>query len=477
MKIFCKFLLALLFLLKNAHPTYAQEVYINLPTSFIFNRSEFTTVQNVMNTQRNTSWRFSDRDPSIRSNSGNFFSHTSLNSVFLPTSVLQWQLASIGGKIPIFSNYDILPGYQWFTSSNQVWYRPYFFSYYNAGNVDFSFRIPSSQIQANAFYAGTYKLQVTQDYGPSWFFSGFTPENFNVLISVPEDIRWLTSSNTKYVIVNSLNQFRSSGSSLQINLDPMEVGHTLPFNLFAKSDKKEVLFKSLNGKDRKINVSVVKLGSTNSKLNTLPLEKNWKNHSTAGEFTVEPGNRSNLNLQLSITSEDFKNYFFEAGTYTFQVDLEARSTNGSKDSDQEIDVTIVVPILSEITIPGGNNEVNFNFNTMQHYNEGQSKSIPNQLRVSNNENYELYVKSNSNYFNSNGIQSNINASILEIGIEGNSQKVTLSTNSQKLMSNGAPAIDKNLNINYTISPNAAQSLIPKEKKTYSINVVYSFTAL
>jgi hypothetical protein len=469
MKIFCKFLLALFFLLEGAHTAYAQ-VNINLPTTSIFNRSEFTTVQNVM--YANSNGKFSNTDPSIKSSSVNFFSHTSLNSVFLPTSVLQWQLAGIGGEIPTFSNKDILPGYQSFTSSNQPWYNPHPSSRYRAGNVAFSFRIPSSEIQANAFYAGNYKIEVTQNYSQD-----FTPENFNIFISVPEDIRWLTSSNTKYVTVNSLNQFRSSGSQFQINLDPIEVGHTLPFNLFAKSDKKEVQFKSLNGKDRKFNVSVVKLGGTNSKLNTLPLGISWKNHSTSGGFTVEPGNRSNLNLQLSIMGEDFKNFFFEAGTYTFQVDLEARSTNGSKDLDQEIDVTIVVPILSEITIPGGNNEVNFNFNTMQHYNEGQSKSIPNQLRVSNNENYELYVKSNSNYFNSNGIQSNINASILEISIEGNSQKVTLSTNSQKLMSNGAPAIDKNLNINYTISPNAAQSLIPKEKKTYSINVVYSFTAL
>ena len=38
-------------------------------------------------------------------------------------------------------------------------------------------------------------------------------------------------------------------------------------------------------------------------------------------------------------------------------------------------------------------------------------------------------------------------------------------------------IDKNLNLNYSISAISAQSLIPKEKKSYSINVIYSFTAL
>jgi len=470
MKIFYKFLLALLFLLENSNTAYAQDVYVILPVSSIFNRSEVTSVQNVMNAKSNQ--KFSKTDPSIKSNSVNFFSHTSLNSVILPSSVLQWQLASIAGEIPTFDKKDNLPGYQIFTSSNQPWYQPHPSSRYNSGNVAFSFRIPSSEIQTNAFSAGTYTMNVTQNNSQD-----FTPENFNVIISVPEGISWLTSSNTKNVTVNSLNQFRSTGSQFQINLDPMEIGHTLPFNLFAKSNLNEVQFQPLNGNVRKLDVSMVKLGGTNSAINTLPLGTPWKNYSTVGGFTVAPGNRSNLNLQLSITSEDFKNYFFEAGTYTLKINLEGRKANGSIVSGQNIDVIIVVPILSEITIPAGNNEVNFNFNTTQLYNDGQSKNIPNQLRVSNNQNYELYIKSNSNYFNSSGIQSNINASILEIGVEGNSQKVTLSTTSKKLIGNGTPALDKNLNINYTISPSAARSLIPKEKKTYSINVFYSFTAL
>lgn len=465
MKIFCKFLLALLLLLEGAHTAYAQ-VNITLPTSSIFDRTDFTTVvQNVMNAANNG--KFPKRDLMIRSNSGDFFSHTSLSSVILPASVLQWQLASIGGEPAPINNGDRLPAYQSFTTSDQAWYKPSNPSFYKRGNVVFSFRIPSSQIQAYAFCAGDYTINVTQDY------QNFTPANFDVLISVPEYILWRTSSNTKNVTVNSLDQFRSSG--FQINLDPMEVGHTLPFKLYAQSN--EVQFQPLNGNIRKLNVSLVKLGDTNSKLNTLPLTTTFEDYSTAGGFIVAAGNRSTLNLQLSISSEDFKNYFFEAGTYTFQVNLEARSTNGSKFSAPTIEVTMVVPALSEITIPGGNNEVNFNFNTAQYYNEGQSKSIPNPLRVSKNENYELYVKSNSDYFNSNGSPSSINASILEIGIEGSSQKVALSTTAQKLIGNGTPEIDKNLNVNYTISQTAAQSLIPKEKKTYSINVFYSFTAL
>ena len=114
---------------------------------------------------------------------------------------------------------------------------------------------------------------------------------------------------------------------------------------------------------------------------------------------------------------------------------------------------------------------------MQQYNEGQSKTIPNQLRVSNNEKYELYVKSAANYFNSNGVQSTLNSSILQISVEGNTQKQTLTTTPKKLIDKGNPAIDKNLNVIYTISPESAQSLVQQQKKTYGINIIYSFTAL
>lgn len=474
MKIVFPFFLALFFLIIGIDTIYAQDVYINIPASSIFNRSEFTTVQNVMNTNRNNSWKFGGVDPRIRSISGDFFTHATIANTSLPSTFLQWQLANIGGKIPTFNLGDVLPGYQWFSSSYQAWYKPGLFSSFNAGNIAFRFRIPANEIETNVYYAGLYKMQISQDYGSSFLYSGFTPENFNIYISVPEEIKWLSVSDSKYVIVNSLNQFK--GSQFVINIDPMEIGHTVDFNLLAQSDKKEVQFKSLNGKDRKFDISVVRLGSNNPKINTLTLDKTWKNQTSGGGFKVQRGNRANLELQLSILNEDFKNYFFEAGTYTFQVNLDAKATTGSTHSEKQIDITLVVPVLSEITVPSGNSEVNFTFNTMQHYNEGQSQSVPNQIRVSNNENYELYVKSSANYFNSNGIQSDINASILEIGVQDN-EKITLSTKSQKLMRNGTPVIDKNINIIYTISPTAAQSLIIKEKKTYGINVIYSFTAL
>lgn len=477
MKTNSTFLWALLFIVGTVYTTFAQDVYINIPTSSLFNRSEIIAVHNVMNTQGNKSWRVSGVNPQVRSNSGDFFKHVQLPNTSLPTSVLQWQLASIGGEVPPFKNSDVLPGYKWFISSYQTWYQPNGTARGNSGAVAFRFKVPSAAMESNAFLAGNYKIQVEQDYGRSgWYAIEFSPETFNTYLTVSEDIKWMSGANAHYLPITSLSQFRTSGTIAQ-TLGTVELAHTVDFNLFAKSDKKEVQFKSLNGNDRKFDVAVVHLGGNTPKLLTAPIDKNYKNYSTNGGFKVGPGNRTNFELQLSIAAADFKTYFFEAGTYTFQLKLEAKSSNGYTKAEKDIDVTVMVPFLSEIAVPGGTTAVNFTFNTVQSYNEGQSRTVPNQILISNNQNYELYVKSASNYFTSNGIQSDVPTEVLEIGIEGHPQMIALSTTSQKIISNAIPSLDKILNIKYKISALSAQSLILKQKKSYTTNVVYSFTAL
>lgn len=478
-----KFIFAFLFLLGDIFIVSAQDVYIQLPTNNLFNRSEYIRVESIMSTQGNKSWRaLPGKNPHIRSTSGDYFKHTSKSNTLLPSSVLHWRLANIGGEHPPFHSRDDWPGYKWFNSSFQTWYQPYSSAgRYNSGDVEFTFMIPPSEMANNAFHAGKYKIDIQQDYGRSgWYAIEFSPENFNLYIDISEAIEWLLRPGDKLFEITSLHQFRPTNSQILISLGPIEVGHTIDFNLYAKANDRNIKFKSSsrnNRSNRQIDVGVVKLGSNNPKIEISPLTSNWKNHSTNGDFTVEPGNRTSFELQLSISNEDFKTHFFEAGTYSFELEVGARGTEHSKKSEKDMDVTIVVPALSEISLPGGNTEVNFVFNNMIQYNEGQSKTIPNQIRVSNNENYELYVKSSTNYFSSNGLQTDLNASILEVGVEGNSENVTLSKNSQKIIKNGIPAIDESLNITYTISPSAAQTLIPKEKKSYDISVIYSFTAL
>lgn len=478
MKILKRYCFLFICLLLSTSSFYAQDVYISIPLNSIFNRTEHTIVQTIMNTQGHSNWRAGGVNPYIRSNSGDHFTHTTLPNTFLPTSILQWRLANIGGELPPFRYNDVWPGYKWFNSSYQTWYQPTPLSSYNPGNIAFTFRIPTSEIQQNAFYAGSYKIQVSQDYGRSgWYVIEFSPETFNTFVTIPEGLAWISGTSSKFVDIANLNQFKSANSQFFINLESMAVGNTVDFNLFSKIDKKEIRFKALNGNDRRFDSSILKLGGNHPKIATLPLDNVYKNNSAASNFKVIAGNRTNFDLQLSMSNQDFKTHFFEAGLYTFKLKLDLRSANNSKNAEKEIDVALQVQPLSEITMGGGNTQTTFNFNTVQQYNQGQSIVIPNQIEISNNDNFELYVKSYTNYFSSNGTQSNINASILEINVEGYTPKIALSTIPQKIISSTLPVLEKKLNINYSISAESAQTLISKEKKAYTINVIYSFTTL
>lgn len=482
MKTYLRFFIVFIGMVVLPFSLKAQDVIIEVPATNIFNRTELNTVKNVLNTGSNKRWRiglFAPIDPTIRSTSGLNFQHTTITTAFMPTSILTWRLHSIGGESPKFHNQDNWPDFKWFTPNNQTWYEPKdtgSSSKYTPGNVVFNFRIPSDKYTSNVFRAGNYTLGVTHNYDSSGlYFIEFTPNNFQVILIIPAAIQWLSSTPTRYIEISNLDDYRSTSDRVLGNLGLSEIGNTLNFNLHAKAASSLIQFTSSSNAQESRNISTIRLGSASQKLKTLPLSSTLQNYS-ASNFVVETGNRNNFTLDLSVSATDFKAYFYQAGTYKFQLNLETKSTDNTISALQNTDVILKVLPLSEITIPNSGNAVNFEFNTNAHYQQGLSKVIPNQLKISNNETFELYVKSDATFFKKGGIQTDINSNILEIGIDG-STTVALSPTPQKIISANAPVLDQELNIKYTIPPTAAQSLVGREKTTYSINVIYSFTAL
>lgn len=454
----------------------AQDVYLTVPESNIFNRIEFTSVPTtVMNTNR-TNWDYiffglAPTDPTFTSTSGASFTHTS-SSITLPSSVLLWQLESMGGRLPSTGILGNLPAFQSFRTSPTKWFEPpssVAGGGFSRGNINFTFKIPAVQFTSNAFQAGNYSMNISQNY------NDFTPRNFKTIIVVPSSVRWVTTSLTKYIEISSLNDYRNTGTKV-FSLDNMEIAHTVDFNFFAKAASANVQFTSSKGVPGTRNIASIKLGSQGSALTTKALTASFQNFSPA-IFSVVAGNRSSLIPELSVSSEDFKNNFFEAGTYTFELNFNAASTDNSINSFQNTAIQLKVFPRSEINIPSSARNVNFNFNTAAHYTNGQSQMIPNQIVLSNNESFELYVKSDENYFKKGGLQTNINSNILQIGVDGSSVDSPLSKTPQKILFNGTPVLDRGLGIRYTIAPAGAQSLIGKDNATYSINVYYSFTAI
>ncbi len=458
--------------------TKAQDVYLSVPENNIFNRSEFTSVPTrVMANTNRTNWDyvffgFAPVDPTFTSVSGPTFTHSSSSST-LPSSTLLWQLESMGGQLPATGFSGYLPGFQSFSTSAVKWFEPpgsiIFGGGFNRGNINFTFKIPAAQFTANAYRAGNYSMDIIQNY------NDFTPRNFKTILVIPQSIRWFTTSLTKYIEISSLNDYRITGTRV-FGLENAEIAHTVDFNLWAKAAATNIQFTSSKGVPGSRNIGTIKLGSNGSTLTTKALSADFQNFSAAN-FSVVAGNRNSLLPELYVSADDFKNLFFEAGTYTFELNFNARSTDNSINSLQNTAVQLKVLPLSEITIPSSGRNVNFNFNTAAQYNNGQSQMIPNQITVSNNESFELYVKSDENYFKKGGLQTNINSNILQIGVDGSSVNAPLSKTPQKILFNGTPVLDRGLNVRYTIPPAGSQSLVGKENTTYSINVYYSFTAI
>lgn len=456
----------------------AQDVYLSIPENNILNRVEFTSVPTrVMTNANRTNWDYAFLGllpiaPTFTSVSGAAFTHSSSSST-LPGSTLLWQLESMGGQLPSAGYSGSLPGFQSFSTSPVKWYEPpssiFFGGGFNRGNINFTFKIPAAQFTANAFRAGNYSMDITQNY------NDFTPINFKTILVIPQTIRWLTSSLTKYVEVSSLNDYRTTNTKVW-DLGNTEIANTVDFNFWAKAAATNIQFTSSKGVPGTRNIAAVKLGSNGPALTTKALSADFQNFSAAN-FTVAAGNRNSFIPQLYVSADDFKNLFFEAGTYTFDLNFNAKSTDNSINNLQNTAVQLKVLPLSEITIPSSGRNVNFNFNTAEHYTNGQSQTIPNQIILSNNESFELYVKSDENYFKKAGLQTDINSNILQIGINGSPVTVPLSKTPQKILLNGTPVLDRGLNVTYTIPPARAQSLVGKENTTYSINIYYSFTAI
>lgn len=456
----------------------AQDVYLSIPENNIFNRSEFTSVPTrVMVNANRTSWDYTffglaPVAPTFTSVSGLNFTQPS-SSFTLPSSTLLWQLESMGGQMPATGSSGSLPGFQSFSTSAVKWFEPsgsiFFAGGFNRGNINFTFKIPAAQFASNAYRAGNYSMDITQNY------NDFTPRNFKTILVIPSSIRWNTSSLTKYIEISSLNDYRITGTRV-LNSENAEIANTVDFNLWAKAASTTIQFTSSKGVPGTRNISSIKLGSNGSTLTTKPLSADFQNFSAAN-FSVVAGNRSTFSPELYVSAEDFKNLFFEAGTYTFELNFNARSTDNAINSLQNSSVQLKVLPLSEITIPSSGRNVNFNFNTAAQYNNGQSQVIPNQIILSNNESFEVYVKSDENYFKKGGLQTDIISNILQIGVDGSSVNVPLSKTPQKILLNGTPVLDRGLNVRYTIPAAGAQSLVGKENTTYSINVYYSFTAI
>lgn len=469
-----KYIFLWVFLLYAAgfQPLIAQDVHIPVPPDVIVHRKEYALQKRVMNTQGNTT--FSNVKPAIRARTEAVYAQP-FGTYTLPSDVLHWQLASIGGRGNPLPGHGVWPVYKWFTNSYQTWYEPGFMTWFPAGDVLFTFKMPAQVFGSNAFQAGRYSMQVIQNYGAS---SGarkyFTPETMNIVLEVPALITWISAHPGVHASVQSLDQYRS-GDGFTIDLGKREFAHTVEASLWASALSDYVEFTSSKGVVQSKNFPAIHIGGGSENLISQPLSTTPRELTTPMKgLEVLSGNRRTLSLAAAISDADFKKHFFEAGTYRFMVRLEAQNAANSVSQSQETEVVVQVPPLSQIDISPVNAQIQFQFNTAEQYQKGEIKAVPNQVRISNNEPYELYVRCDKAFLHNS---TDLSSEILEVGILGRTKQYPLNIRPRKILSNGKPVLDRDIDLQYSISPENAQLLLGAEKKDYSIQIIYSFTAL
>ncbi len=459
----------------------AQEIIVPITAADIFNRTLFNSTQPVMNTNGNNSWRYTSFwfwyrmvPPAIRSVSGTRFAQAGSGAATLPSEMLLWQLSSIGGVKAPFLRGDVLPDYQYFSTSDQNWYEPDSPSGgYNPGAVYFNFRITPDRFAANTFRAGDYFMNLTHNYTGGVYSVNFTPANMRLRLSVPAALSWIAEMPVRNFDITALDYFRISAPQ-GVALGTTTLATTVPFSLWASASP-QITFVSSKGVRGTRNIGTITLSGADNRTITTPLSANWKNV-TSAVIDPEPGNRTGFDLQLRAAPADLRRDFFEAGTYTFRLSLQAKASDNSVAATQNADFTVRVPPLSEVKIPAASRDVSFRFSTAADYQQGQSRRLPGHLVVSNNENFELYVRAGAPNLQSAGVNSSIPASVFEISLDGGGA-VPLTTTPQKLLSNALPVLDKAFDVTYAIPAYAAQQLTSKERGQYTARVIYTFTAL
>ncbi len=304
-----------------------------------------------------------------------------------------------------------------------------------------------------------------------------TPSPVPLSLSIPYINKWVAFTTNFARNYNSVNSF-TAPADLDFNLTNFSVGHTEPAFIDIKAQGPVTFTPHGGGAATTLPVNIVQAQGTG--LNTTPLSTSYATLNTTG-LAVPAGNTTTIPLILKISAANVVQHFFRAGTYTFNVDLRTRNSGNTISDTKTIAFTITTDPLSSIAVQG-TPDVNFSYGSLADYQTTKSVNMPNHLLITNNKNYEVYVKSGAAYFTRNSIATTIPASIVQIengtgetGVTGR----TLSTTSQSIITNAAAIINRQLSLKYTIPASQTLQFLGKQTGTtpYILNVIYSFTSL
>lgn len=173
----------------------------------------------------------------------------------------------------------------------------------------------------------------------------------------------------------------------------------------------------------------------------------------------------------------FTSAYQKLGTYNSSLLFNV--SNNTTGANTPKDIYIDVDPISHLSINGS---VNLNFLTADDYRNGIHADVNNHLLIDKNSAFDIYVKADGAYLESNQATIQLN-NLLKIepiatgaDLPGSLHSVKLTTNYQPLITGSAAAINKKISLRYSIDSADSKRLLNKPAGTYSTTVTYSFTA-
>ena len=447
-------------------PAYGQ-IVINLPQANITARSNYTatlasgTYSSLIGLVPNIE---------VKANSPNF-TNTVGGTSTVPLNIAHIRLRSIGSLSLIGVTAEVT-----LSTSYALLYAA--LASISSGAVIADYRISTG---SHTWISGIYRAPINFRTGllsPNQI----TPTTPNLDINVPGFIAPQATLSSLSLPVNNLSFFRNSaGISAAGNIS---VSTTVPYLLSLQASNTQFSFNTNSSYNQTPSTSVGLVNSTLSNItNATPIMLSTTSQAltAASGIAVPTNNNQALTAAFSITGNNLKTGFVQAGTYSVPITytwskLASAYPTGSLQVQRSSTLQVIVSDLAELIALQPS--VNFVFDDVTDYRQGITRDMTQHLRISKTTPYSLYVRSSTANFSGAGGQIPVN--ILRIGASAGQtgvNTVTLSTTPQQLINNANPTIDRTLDIRYSIPNTAMSQLLGKAPGTYSATVIYSFTTL
>lgn len=341
----------------------------------------------------------------------------------------------------------------------------------------FSMRYTASNLSAYAWTAGNYHTSLHFKVEGISLGASVTPHEAALNVVVSPFIAYTTNPTDLNININSFDYFRNGYTSP--SLSPINLLHTLPLYAYLSTSSNQLIFSNgyNNVAPPSASTTAIHYQIYAPQTGTAIALDNTA-HTIYSNATVPNGNSTSLNQRLTISATDMQQYFVNKGNYATTLNFRMSDNPSSPTVNRTATANLNISIADLGELRLNTATVNLAFKNSTDYQQGVSVDVANQLTLSKTTPYDLSVKAQSAYFTMGNESIPIN--ILSVGPAdgqlGMQTVESLSTQSQTLISAGAPVIDRNLSLRYRIPATKTAQLLGKAQGTYTATITYTLTA-